>query len=75
MNYGICMRQQCKNCKRSNKCFKEGDFDYEYTKSKNRNTKDSKLQSKKGFKIKRTRITKNKKKYSRIWIYITNNNK
>ena len=47
MNYGICMKQQCKNCKRINKCFKEGDFDYEYTKSKNRNTKDSKLQSKK----------------------------
>ena len=42
MNYDICMRKECKNCYKLEKCFKEGN-EYEFKKYKNSN-----IQSEKG---------------------------
>ena len=59
----ICLRFQCKNCRKYLLCFGKENCN-ENRDNKNKRFKSSKIQSKKGPKARRQRVTKNKKKYS-----------
>ena len=59
MDFGRCMLRKCKCCRYENSCSKE--YENEYSKNKNRKSKTSGIQSKKRFKTRRRRVSKNKK--------------
>ena len=59
MDLGRCMLRKCKCCRYENSCSKE--YENEYSKNKNRKSKTSGIQSKKRFKTRRRRVSKNKK--------------
>lgn len=63
MNLDICMKIECRNCKRRLKCFKE-EVDYnKYQENKIKGNQVSKLQSKEKVRENRRRIQKDKSKY------------
>lgn len=61
MDFGRCMLRKCKCCRYENSCSKE--YENEYLKNKNRKSKTSGIQSKKRFKTRRRRVSKNKEKH------------
>lgn len=48
MNYSICMKNECQNCKKRLMCFKEEEFYREYSKNKHKKSKTKKVVNKKG---------------------------
>ena len=59
MNFDICMKFTCKNCKKRLKCFKKEEY-YENSKNEDSGAERSKIQSEKKIRKNRRKLQKNK---------------